>query len=55
VAATVLGAGLGGLVAATRVLANHWARSHPEDAALLRAAFARAWPGRGPRGRVRAA
>jgi uncharacterized protein involved in exopolysaccharide biosynthesis len=55
VAATVLGAGLGGLTAATRELAGHWARGHPEDAALLRAAFARAWRGRGQRDRVRAA
>jgi len=62
VAATVLGLGLGALTAATRELARHWARRNPEDAALLRAAFARvrrdlgrAWPGRGQRDRVRAA
>ena len=62
VAAAVLGSGLGVLAAAGRELADHWARSNPEQAALLRAAFARvtrdiarAWPGRDRRDRVRAA
>ncbi len=55
VAAIVLGSGLGGLTAAGRELTDHWVRSNPEQAALLRAAFARAWPGRERRDRVRAA
>ena len=62
VAAAVLGSGLGVLAAAGRELADHWARSNPEQAALLRAAFARvtrdivrAWPRRDRRDRVRAA
>jgi uncharacterized protein involved in exopolysaccharide biosynthesis len=41
VAASVLGAGLGLLVAAAQVLAVDWARHNPEQAALLGAAFAR--------------
>jgi uncharacterized protein involved in exopolysaccharide biosynthesis len=41
-AAAVLGTGLGGLAAAARELLSHWARHNPEQAALLRAAFARA-------------
>jgi uncharacterized protein involved in exopolysaccharide biosynthesis len=62
VAAAVLGGALGAITAAGRELADHWARSNPEQAALLRAAFARvtrdiarAWPGRDRRDRVRAA
>jgi len=61
-AALVLGGALGAITAAGRELADHWARSNPEQAALLRAAFARvtrdiarAWPGRDRRDRVRAA
>jgi len=60
VAASVLGASLGTLVAAARVLAADWARHNPEQAALLRAAFARvthevtaALPGRRRAGGVR--
>ena len=60
VAATVLGASLGTLVAAARVLAADWARHNPEQAALLQSAFARVshevaavLPGRRRAGRVR--
>ena len=61
-AAAVLGSGLGGLTAAGRELAHHWARRNPEQAALLRAALARATrdiagalPGRRRRNQLREA
>ncbi len=59
-AAAVLGTGLGTLAAAAWELLGHWARHNPEQAALLRAAFARttreiarALPGRRGSDRVR--